>query len=76
MKPPICCLCDKELEENEGGLVYFKKSPSDLEWDNKMKQPGMTGHPPYADWFCDVHLGKAKKLTNLTIQEALKLLKA
>ena len=76
MKPPVCSLCDKELEDNEGGLVYFKKTPSDLEWDTKMEQPGMSGHPPYADWFCALHLDKAKEFANLTIKEALIRLKA
>jgi len=77
MKPPICCICDKELDEDEGGLVYFKKSASDLEWDKKMNEkPGMVGHPPYAKWFCGAHYNKAKELTSFTLKEALKFLKS
>jgi hypothetical protein len=75
MRPPICGICDKEFQEAEGGLVYFKKRPSDIEWDKKMQQPGMTGHPPYAEWFCGIHYGKAKELSHLPIDEAMKLLK-
>jgi hypothetical protein len=75
MKPPICRICLKRLNPKEGGLVYFKKRPSDLEWDEKMKRPGMTGHPPYADWFCAEHYKEAKELENLTIDEALKKLR-
>ncbi|WXG41888.1 MAG: hypothetical protein WED07_14170 [Candidatus Freyarchaeum deiterrae] len=76
MKPPICRICLKRFDpQKEGGLVYFKKIASDLEWDEKMKKPGMTGHPPYADWFCGEHYKKAKKLEKLTIQEALEKLR-
>jgi hypothetical protein len=35
----------------------------------------MTGHPPYADWFCAEHYKGAKELENLTIDEALKRLR-
>ena len=71
MKPPICCICDKELEPSEGGLVYFKKRDSDIEWDKKVEEE-LVGHPPYAEWFCDLHYQKAKDLAHLTIDEALK----
>jgi hypothetical protein len=55
MRPPICAICDKDLDGGEGGLVYFAKRPSDIEWDEKMKRLGRVGHPPYAEWFCDRH---------------------
>ena len=76
MKPPICYICDKDFRDSEeGGLVYFKKRSSDHEWDKKMETPGMTGHPPYAEWFCGEHYVEAKKLKNLTIDEAMKILR-
>lgn len=75
MKPPICCICDKRLENDEGGLIYFKKRPTDLEWDERMKKPGMVGHPPYAEWFCEAHYSKAKEFCELTIDEALKMVR-
>ena len=72
MKPPICYICNKNLEyPNEGGLVYFKKRPSDKDWDKKMEENGMNGHPPYAEWFYGDHYAKAKELKNLTIEKAL-----
>lgn len=76
MKPPICSICDKDFEDREeGGLIYFKKRPEDYEWVKKMKEGGMVGHPPYAAWFCGDHYEEAKKLENLTINEAMKILR-
>ena len=40
-----------------------------------MKVEGLTGHPPYADWFCDKHYAAAKELSHLTIPEAIEILK-
>ena len=75
MKPPVCCICDKELDPDEGGLIYFKKRPSDKKWDKKMEEEGMVGHPPYAEWFCGDHYKKASKLKNLRIEKALYMIK-
>jgi hypothetical protein len=76
MKPPICHICYKDFRDREeGGLVYFKKRPDDYKWDEKMRKGGMTGHPPYAGWFCGDHYEEAKKLENLTIDEAMKILR-
>ncbi len=75
MKPPICRICDKELAEmNDGGLIYFKKRPSDMEWKKKMEEIGGVGHPPNAEWFCKKHFNKANKLKHLPINEALEIL--
>ncbi|MFW9942502.1 MAG: hypothetical protein ACFFFT_15795 [Candidatus Thorarchaeota archaeon] len=75
MRPPICRVCDKELaEKNDGGLVYFKKRQSDIEWEKKMEEIGGTGHPPYAEWFCKKHYKKANELKHLPIDEAFKKL--
>ncbi len=75
MKPPVCCICNKILEADEGGLIYFKKRPSDHEWDVRAKQPGFVGHPPYAEWFCEKHYERAKDLGDLTIDIALNKIK-
>ncbi len=74
MKPPICELCDKDFNPDEGGgLIYFKKTEKGLEFDRKVEQ-GMVGHPPYAAWFCQNHVEAARKVTNLTLEEALEKL--
>jgi hypothetical protein len=75
MRPPICCICNKRLaDEDDGALIYFKKRPSDIIWIKKMEKKGMVGHPPYADWFCNEHHTQAIELKYLTIDEAMILL--
>lgn len=63
-------------DPNDGGLIYFKKRKSDIKWDKNLEREGLTGHPPYAEWFCKKHYPRAKELENLTIDEAIKLLKS
>ena len=76
MRPPVCYVCGKDFrDEDEGGLVYFKKRPSDEEWIKEMEEQNMVGHPPYAEWFCAKHYDSAKKLEHLTIDKALEILK-
>jgi len=73
VKPPVCCICNRRFNNRrEGGLVYFRKRPSDYEWDRTMKEEGRVGHPPYAEWFCGEHYEVAKELSGLTIDEALR----
>jgi len=76
MKPPICAVCDNrfDLLEDQSGLVYFKKRQSDKDWEKKMQETGMVGHPPYARWFCRHHYAKAKELENLTVDKAMALI--
>ena len=73
IRPPICAICDEDFEAfgDEGGLIYFKKRPSDEEWNKRMEKTGGVGHPPYAEWFCPKHYKKAKELENVTIDEAM-----
>jgi len=73
MKPPICCICDKRLDPDEGGLIYFKKRPLYKTILHK-EENGMVGHPPYAEWFCRDHYSKAKELEDLPIDKAMKVL--
>ncbi|MFX0136104.1 MAG: hypothetical protein ACFFDN_20860 [Candidatus Hodarchaeota archaeon] len=76
MRPPICKICDKKLAEiNDGGLVYFKKRQTDIDWEKRMEEIGGVGHPPYAEWFCKKHYGKAIELKHLPLDEALIILK-
>lgn len=77
MRPPICGICDKMLiSKDDGGLIYFNKRPSDIEWEERMEEIGGIGHPPYAEWFCKKHFEKANNLKHLPINEALKNLRS
>jgi len=77
MRPPVCRVCDKKLADlDDGGLIYFKKRQSDIKWDKRMEEIGGVGHPPYADWFCKNHYEKAFELKHLSIDKALKILRA
>lgn len=72
MKPPICIICNTKISsKGDGGLVYFKKRESDLEWEKRMDEIGGVGHPPYAEWFCKKHVRKANELKHLSIEKAL-----
>lgn len=77
MKPPICSICDKkfDLEKDKGGLVYFRLTLEQEKFNERFKQPGFTGHPQGAHWFCGEHYSKAKELQHLTDQEAFLLLR-
>jgi hypothetical protein len=76
MRPPICLICQKKnFDLNKGGLVYFKKSKEDLEFDKRVEKTHIVAHPPYAEWFCEEHFPKANELSNLTKNEAVKKLK-
>lgn len=73
MKPPNCAICGKDCEN--GKLIYFKLRPSDKEWHDRMKRINGVGHPPEAAWFCEDHCENASKLSDLTIDKAMKELK-
>ena len=76
MKPPFCRICEKKLvDKDDGGLIYFKKRPSDIEWEKRMEEIGGVGHPLYAEWFCKKHYERANKLKHLPINEAIKILR-
>jgi len=76
MRPPTCRICDKDLDENEGGLVSFKKRFSDRVWERKMKRINGVGHPPNSDWFCEKHYQRAKDLKDQTIDQAIAIMHA
>jgi hypothetical protein len=71
MRPPVCAICDRDLEESDGGVIYFKKRFSDKVWDRKMNRIQGVGHPPYAEWFCGKHFDRVKELEELTIDKAI-----
>jgi hypothetical protein len=72
MKPPICEICDKRIMDmDKGGLVYFQKTKPDEEWDRKVEEEGMIGHPPYAEWFCEEHYYLATKFSALPKRVAI-----
>ncbi len=77
MKPPICVACYKDFRTNitEGGLVEFQHTQKDKENFEKSKRMHHICHPPATEWFCSEHYEKAKKLTHLTLVEALKILR-
>ena len=73
MRPPICEICNKDFNpDREGGLLYFKKTPEGLEFDRRVEEEGIVGHPPYAGWFCGKHYPRAMKLTDMSLREALR----
>jgi hypothetical protein len=75
MMPPECYICGKDLLPNEGGLIYFSEDKEDLLFNKRLEQPGYTGHPTNAFWFCKDHYIEAKKFSHLSKSEALKLIR-
>ncbi len=76
MMPPICCICEEDIPDDEGALVEFAQRPEDHEWDERMEATGMTGHPPYMQWFCARHLSAARAVQHLTVDKAMPSLRA
>jgi hypothetical protein len=74
MMPPNCSICREDCFE-DGKLVYFAETEEDKIGNERLRQPGFTGHPPNAFWFCGKHFEEAAKLENLTKYEAFKVLK-
>ncbi|TFF97318.1 MAG: hypothetical protein EU547_04665 [Promethearchaeota archaeon] len=75
MRPPICAICGKEsMEPDDIGLVSFAKTESNKKWEKKSKKKGFVGHPPWQEWFCKDHIKEAKKLTHLSLGEAMEKL--
>ncbi len=69
MKPPICAICRKKFSE-KGGLIYFKETEADRNFNKRFKQKGFVGHPSNAFWFCKEHYKTAVQYKNLTKEEA------
>ncbi|MCB1175467.1 MAG: hypothetical protein KDK39_17965 [Leptospiraceae bacterium] len=71
MKPPICAICDSDFDPNEGDLIFFKETAADKIQNERLAQPGFSGHPPNAVWFCARHLPLALRFQDRTLQQAL-----
>lgn len=75
MKPPVCAICGKRGSPyDEIKLVSFALREGDKKFAKKLEDPGFVGHPPWKDWFCEKHFKEAQKLSDLTIDKALKKL--
>lgn len=59
------------MNSDKGGLISFALTESDKKWKKKAEQPGFIGHPPWKEWFCEVHYEIAKKYSHLTLPEAM-----
>ena len=73
MRPPICAICGNDFREafNEGGMIHFKFSETDIEFNKSVKNEGITGHPAGLEWFCGIHFKIAKKYRHLHLSDAL-----
>lgn len=75
MRPPICAICKERFSPpREGGKIYFKLTEDQKAHNEKLKAPGVVGHPGGLEWFCNTHYGKAKEFRHLHSQEALKVI--
>lgn len=76
MMPPECEICGKDFDpDDEGGLVYFKKTEECIQFEKRAEENGIVGHPPNAGWFCGEHVEAATKLIHLPLDEALGILR-
>ncbi|HEY8402929.1 MAG TPA: hypothetical protein VIK89_16805 [Cytophagaceae bacterium] len=74
MKPPICAICGKQFSSDQGGLVAFKPTAEEMEYNKALEQKGMVGHPANMEWFCEEHLPAAQNLAHLSKGEAIRKL--
>ena len=65
MKPAICSICGKFPAA--GDWVAFQ--------DHDERQPIGLSHPPGLEYFCDEHVGAARRLVSLDTASALATLK-
>ncbi len=73
MKPPYCTICNAFIKDfDRGGLINFKKTQNNLEWEQRMKRENKVEHPPYAEWFCEDHYPIANQFSHLTWSEGMK----
>lgn len=75
MRPPVCAICNKKLEEKEGGLLSFALTVSQVSENKRAAENGFIGHPEGLEWFCGKHYDKAKQLTSLPLREAIALIR-
>lgn len=78
MRPPICAVCYKRFsprKEPPSGLIHFKLTEEEKEYNNEMLKLNKKGHPKGKEWFCEEHYLIAKKHQELTRSEALAILR-
>jgi len=76
MMPPICEICSREFNPDViGGLIYFRETKRGRDFERRVSEEKWIRHPLDSAWFCGIHSGEAKKLVNLTIDDALKTIK-
>lgn len=69
MRPPICEVCDKDLERTDGALLEFRNdSPATDVADGTAG----VGHPAHMGWFCLEHREDAEALRHLRQNEAVR----
>lgn len=56
--------------------MTFARSPADDAWYERAKAPGFAGHPPNVEWFCEAHRPAARALSERTLAEALREIRA
>lgn len=78
MRPPICIICDTDFRDSfaEGDYVQFKLTDDDIKHNKRMEASQLTGHPAGVEWFCKDHIDQARRNKNLTLNEALKIMKS
>jgi len=64
VRPPICAVCHDRFSPREGGTVQFANFESLPE--------GIVGHPKGLEWFCPVHIGAARGLSDLSSGDAVR----
>ena len=69
MRPPICDICHEDILEGEH-LIYFQEDEADKAMRKRLSEPGMTGHPSNAFWFCEKHYQIAKEFSEMTKKDA------
>ena len=73
MKPPMCALCLRSLDDVKvrcglaGDLVAFA--------DHRPLPDGLVGHPHGLAWFCGDHLAAATALADRPVDEAMETLR-
>jgi len=75
MMPPICSICQDRFDPMLGGLIYFIEDEEDKICNERLRQPGYSGHPSNAYWFCEIHIAEAKKYQHMQKKEAMKIIR-
>lgn len=73
MRPPVCAVCERMLDEPAAGLVRFQPTDESRAWRERAERDGFVGHPPDEGWFCATHVDRARELaTTHALADALR----